>query len=87
MFSNRQLARRGEEEPALPDIDAADKENPLACTSYVKDIYAFFRRVEVRLSRPRIAEGGATRLGGEEIFGNRPKARAPSLQQQVLSHL
>jgi len=28
------------------DIDYADRENPLACTDYVNDIYSYFRRVE-----------------------------------------
>lgn len=30
----------------LPDIDAADRNNPLAATDYVNDIYSYYRRVE-----------------------------------------
>lgn len=30
----------------LPDIDAADRANPLAATDYVNDIYAYYRRAE-----------------------------------------
>ena len=34
----------------VPDIDAADRDDPLACTEYVNDIYSYWRRVEVRIS-------------------------------------
>lgn len=30
----------------LPDIDGADRSNPLAATEYVNDIYTYYRRVE-----------------------------------------
>lgn len=30
----------------LPDIDIADRGNPLAATEYVNDIYSYYRRVE-----------------------------------------
>jgi len=30
----------------VPDIDAADREDPLACTEYVNDIYSYWRRIE-----------------------------------------
>uniref|UniRef100_A0A7S0WJX0 Cyclin-like domain-containing protein n=1 Tax=Chlamydomonas leiostraca TaxID=1034604 RepID=A0A7S0WJX0_9CHLO len=30
----------------LPDIDSADRGNPLAATEYVNDIYSYYRRVE-----------------------------------------
>lgn len=30
----------------LPDIDSADRNNPLAATEYVNDIYSYYRRVE-----------------------------------------
>ena len=36
--------------PDVPDIDVADRNNSLACTTYVNDIYAYWRRVEVRCS-------------------------------------
>lgn len=32
----------------VPDIDALDKENPLAVTEYVNDIFSYWFRVEVR---------------------------------------
>lgn len=33
---------------ALPDIDVADHNNPLAVTQYINDIYAFYHRAETR---------------------------------------
>lgn len=30
----------------IPDIDSADRGNPLACTAYAGDIFAYYRRVE-----------------------------------------
>jgi hypothetical protein len=39
------------QEALLPDIDAADKGDPLAATDYVSDIYAYYRRIEPR-TRP-----------------------------------
>lgn len=30
----------------LPDIDAIDRENPLACADYVNDIHGYYKRVE-----------------------------------------
>lgn len=42
--------------PELPDIDAADRENPLAVTAYVNDIYAYYRRVEAQISPDYMAE-------------------------------
>eukprot|EP00854_Cymbomonas_tetramitiformis_P003751 gene3751-4690_t len=42
--------------PELPDIDAADRENPLAVTAYVNDIYAYYRRVETQISPDYMAE-------------------------------
>ena len=32
----------------MPDIDALDRENPLAVTEYVNDIFSYWFRVEVR---------------------------------------
>jgi len=32
----------------LPDIDAADRGNPLAATEYVNDIYGYYRRAEAK---------------------------------------
>ena len=32
----------------IPDIDALDRENPLAVTEYVNDIFSYWFRVEVR---------------------------------------
>lgn len=32
----------------LPDIDSADRMNPLAATEYVNDIYSYYRRIEPR---------------------------------------
>ena len=40
------------EKKVLPDIDAADHNNPLAVTQYINDIYAYYHRVEPRY-RPR----------------------------------
>lgn len=37
-------------EEALPDIDSADKNDPLCVTQYVEDIYAFYKRTEVGIS-------------------------------------
>jgi hypothetical protein len=37
-------------EEALPDIDSADKNDPLCVTQYVEDIYAFYKRTEVSIS-------------------------------------
>lgn len=38
---------------SLPDIDEEDKNDPLAATDYVKDIFAYYRRIEpfVRVGR------------------------------------
>jgi cyclin B len=38
--------------PRLPDIDAIDRENPLAATTYVNDLYSYYRRVEPRFQVP-----------------------------------
>ena len=38
----------------VPDIDAADRNNPLACTTYVNDIYAYWRRVEVSIAPQKL---------------------------------
>jgi len=36
----------------LPDIDGADRMNPLAATEYVNDIYSYYKRVEHKFSVP-----------------------------------
>lgn len=36
------------EEPIL-DIDVSDVKNTLAAVEYVKDLYAFYRKMEVKL--------------------------------------
>jgi hypothetical protein len=33
----------------MPDIDSVDRENPLAVTEYVNDIFSYWFRVEVRV--------------------------------------
>ncbi|KAH9325270.1 hypothetical protein KI387_005448, partial [Taxus chinensis] len=38
-----------EEEDPVPDIDEADKGNPLAVADYVQDIYSFYRETEIHL--------------------------------------
>ena len=40
------LLQKHSEEENLPDIDSADKHNPLAATEYVNCIYNYYRRVE-----------------------------------------
>lgn len=36
------------EEPIV-DIDGKDKNNPLAALDYVKDLYAYYRKMEVKV--------------------------------------
>ena len=36
----------------LPDIDACDRENPLAACDYVNDVYRYYRRVEPQFRVP-----------------------------------
>ena len=36
------------EQQEMPDIDSVDRENPLAVTEYVNDIFSYWFRVEVR---------------------------------------
>ena len=38
-----------QEKSEIPDIDALDRENPLAVTEYVNDIFSYWFRVEVRI--------------------------------------
>jgi hypothetical protein len=50
--SDRVLSSRKAPRPAkspLPDIDAADREDPLAATEYVNDIFSYYRRVEPQM--------------------------------------
>lgn len=35
--------------PSLPDIDAADRNNPLAATEFVHDIFAYYKRCEPKV--------------------------------------
>lgn len=35
--------------PSIPDIDAADKHDPLAATDFVQDIFAYYKRVEPKV--------------------------------------
>ena len=37
------------EQQEMPDIDSVDRENPLAVTEYVNDIFSYWFRVEVRV--------------------------------------
>lgn len=37
------------EEPIL-DIDGCDSKNPLAVVDYVEDMYAYYRKMEVKLN-------------------------------------
>jgi len=39
---------QGRAKKEMPDIDALDRENPLAVTEYVNDIFSYWFRVEVR---------------------------------------
>ena len=41
-----------EEEPVM-DIDSCDKKNQLAVVEYIDDLYACYRRAEVRVSQTR----------------------------------
>lgn len=38
-----------EEETAVIDIDSCDKENPLAVVEYIDDLYAYYKKIEVRV--------------------------------------
>lgn len=49
---SEQASARKTMPPDVPDIDVADRNNPLACTTYVNDIYAYWRRVEPDTQTP-----------------------------------
>lgn len=38
------------EEDPVHDIDSNDKRNPLAVVEYIEDIYAYYRKIEVKLA-------------------------------------
>lgn len=52
----------------LPDIDAADRDNPLAATTYVCDIFSYWKRCEPMF-----------RVGPEYMSRQVPQAHAPTL--------
>lgn len=64
----------------LPDIDAADRDDPLAATTYVCDIFSYWKRCEPMF-----------RVGPEYMSRQVPSAHAPillaarrTLQQRAL---
>lgn len=44
--------------PDHVDIDCDDCEDPMACTTYVNDIFEYLRESEVRAARWRLLLGG-----------------------------
>ncbi len=54
----------------MPDIDALDRENPLAVTEYVNDIFSYWFRVEVRrlTSHRFVSRARLSTLSCRELF-------------------
>lgn len=54
----------------LPDIDSADKLNPLMASEYVNDIYSYYRRVECSFRVPEsFMSTQASELTGACVLG------------------
>ena len=63
-------------ESPLPDIDAADRGNPLTACEYVNDVYRFYRRVEPEFRVPADYMSRQVRLVWRSRRLSRARARA-----------
>lgn len=60
-------SRHSEPRSPLPDIDSVDKENPLAATEYVGDIFVYYKRIEPLV---RVAPDYMTKQVHLKLFKN-----------------
>jgi hypothetical protein len=80
----------GSPSPSLPDVDAIDRDNPLAATEYVNDIYAYYRRVEPRFRvahdymRSQVGRAHACDRAGTRMHGRAlPRTRLSHKQAGI----
>lgn len=52
-FPQEEVEMEDIEEEAVMDIDISDKKDPLAVVEYIDDLYAYYRKAEVKIIQTR----------------------------------